>query len=102
MHFTVIARDSRAPGTLEKRLSSRAEHMEGLKMMKADGRVVDGGAMLDADGNMVGSVMLLNFPDRTALEDYLAREPYQRDGVWGEVEIIETRFVDWQKLMAAD
>lgn len=100
MHFTVIAHDRKEPGTIEKRLASRAEHMDGLKQMKADGRVVDGGAMIDADGNMVGSVMLLNFPDRQALDSYIEREPYQRDGVWGDVNIIEMRFVDWQKLMA--
>jgi sugar phosphate isomerase/epimerase len=58
--------DHKTPGTLDKRLAARAEHMEGLREMKADGRVVDGGAMLDKDGKMVGSVMLLNFPDRAA------------------------------------
>lgn len=99
MHFAIIARDSKAPGTREKRLVSRPEHMEGLKIMKADGRVVDGGAMLDGDGNMVGSVMLLDFPDRAALDAYVATEPYKRDGVWGEVDIIEMRLVDWEKLM---
>lgn len=101
MHFAVIARDRNEAGTLEKRLASRTEHMDGLRLMKADGRVVDGGAMLDGQGNMVGSVMLLYFPDRAALDEYLAREPYSRDGVWGDVEIIEVRRVDWDKLMGA-
>ena len=102
MHFAVIARDQREPGTLDKRLAARSEHMAGLKEMKADGRVVDGGAMLDAQGNMVGSVMLLNFRDRAALDEYIAQEPYKRDSVWGDVEILEVRRVDWAKLMGGD
>lgn len=99
MHFAVIARDGKASGTIEKRLASRTEHMDGLRIMKADGRVIDGGAMLDSEGNMVGSVMLLEFENRAALDAYIASEPYQRDGVWGDVEIIEMRRVDWEKLM---
>ncbi|AYM14736.1 MULTISPECIES: YciI family protein [Agrobacterium] len=102
MHFAVIARDDKASGTLDKRLASRAEHMDGLRVMKADGRVVDGGAMLDKDGNMVGSVMLLDFESRADLDAYVATEPYQRDGVWGDVEIIEMRRVDWDKLMGGN
>lgn len=99
MHYAVIARDHKTPGTLEKRLAARSEHMDGLRAMKADGRVVDGGALLDSDGKMVGSVMLLNFADRAALDAYLAQEPYQRDAVWDEVEVLEVRRVDWEKLM---
>lgn len=98
MDFALICRD--APGALKQRLAARAEHMAGLKTGKAGGTIVDGGAILDADGNMAGSVVLCRFPDRAALDDYLAREVYARDGIWGEIEIVEMRFVDWPKLMA--
>lgn len=97
MDFALICRD--APGVLDKRLAARAEHMAGLKTEKAAGTIIDGGAILDAAGNMTGSVVLCRFPDRAALDDYLAREIYARDGIWGDVEIIEMRFVDWAKLM---
>ncbi|WP_435171038.1 YciI family protein [Falsirhodobacter sp. 1013] len=97
MDFALICRDGE--GTLEQRLAARAEHMAGLKTGKAAGTIVDGGAMLDADGNMVGSVVLCRFPDRAALDEYLGTEPYARDGIWKDVEIIEMRFVDWPKLM---
>lgn len=97
MDFALICRD--APGVLETRLAARAEHMAGLKLEKAAGTIVDGGAILDDGGNMVGSVVLCRFPDRAALDAYLAREVYAREQVWGDVEIIEMRFVDWAKLM---
>ena len=56
--------------------------------------------MLDEAGNMVGSVVLCQFESRAALDDYLSREIYAREGIWGEIEIISMRFVDWSKLMA--
>ncbi|MFG6082601.1 YciI family protein [Paracoccus litorisediminis] len=97
MDFALICRD--APDVLDNRLAARAEHMAGLKLEKSAGTIVDGGAILDGEGNMAGSVVLCRFPDRAALDAYLAREVYARAGVWGEIEIIEMRFVDWPKLM---
>lgn len=96
--YVLICRD--APGMLSRRLACRAEHMAGLKVEKAAGRIVDGGAILDAEGNMTGSVVLCRFDDRSGLEAYLKREIYARDDVWGEIEILEARFVAWDKLMA--
>ena len=98
MDFALLCRD--APGVLEKRLAARTEHMAGLKVEKAAGTIIDGGAILDAEGNMSGSVVLCRFPDRAALDAYLVREVYACEGVWGEIAIIEMRFVDWAKLMA--
>ena len=99
MDFALICRDS--SGALGKRLAARAEHMAGLKVGKTDGSIVDGGAILDAQGNMVGSVVLCRFPDRTALDAYLLREVYAREEIWGDIEILDMRFVDWPKLMAS-
>lgn len=95
--YGLICRD--APGVLEKRLAARAEHMAGLKVEKAANRIVDGGAILDEAGNMAGSVVLCQFDSRADLDAYLQREIYARDGIWGDIEIIEMRFVDWPKLM---
>ncbi|MGI3170888.1 YciI family protein [Pseudooceanicola sp. C21-150M6] len=96
--FALICRD--APGVLEKRLAARAEHMAGLKVEKAAGRIVDGGAIIDDDGNMAGSVVLCAFEDRAGLDAYLEREVYAREGIWGDIEIVPLKIVDWDKLMA--
>ena len=95
--YALICRD--ASGVLERRLAARAEHMAGLKVEKGEGHIVDGGAILDVDGNMAGSVVLCRFDDRSKLDAYLAREVYAREGIWGDVEVLEMRFVDWPKLM---
>ncbi|WP_234907047.1 YciI family protein [Rhizobium rhizogenes] len=99
MQFAIIAKDHTVAGTLEKRLAARTEHMEGIRQGKAEGTIIDGGAILNAQGNMAGSVILCEFPDRAALDAYFAAEPYHRDGIWGAVEVLEFRRVDWAKLM---
>lgn len=96
--YALICRD--APGVLEERLAARAEHMAGLRVEKSAGRIKDGGAMLDAEGNMIGSVILCEFQDRAALDDFLSREVYARKNIWGDIEVLDMRFVDWAKLMA--
>ncbi|WP_223478291.1 YciI family protein [Oricola indica] len=99
MDFALICRD--APGRLAQRMAARAEHMAGLKDEKLAGTIVDGGAILDSDGEMAGSVVLCRFPDRAALDAYLEREVYSREGIWGDIEVLEMRFVDWGSLMDA-
>lgn len=95
MQFAVIARDSGAEGTLERRLACRDEHLERIFAMKRDGTIVDGGAMLDADGRMVGSVMFCDFFDRAALDAYLSDEVYAREGIWQDIEVLDMRLVSW-------
>ena len=45
------------------------------------------GAILDDGGDMIGSVLLTDFPTRTELDAWLAREPYVKEGVWQQIEI---------------
>ena len=43
--------------------------------------------VLDDEGKMKGSALVLEFPDRTALDTYLKNEPYVVEGVWQKIEI---------------
>ena len=36
---------------------------------------------------MKGSALVMEFPDRAALDDYLAKEPYVVEGVWQKIEV---------------
>jgi len=44
---------------------------------------------------MVGSMIIADFPDRASLDAYLRLEPFRRDGIWGDVEIVPFRTVNW-------
>lgn len=96
MQFTIIARDDTAAETLERRLAAREKHMERIHAMKADGSIIDGGALLDDGGRMIGSVVLCEFPDRAALDAYIASEIYFTDGVWKDIDVLPFRRVQWR------
>ncbi|HWK45198.1 MAG TPA: YciI family protein [Stellaceae bacterium] len=100
MQFVIVAKDGPGSETLARRMAARPAHMAGLRDLKAEGRIIDGGAMLGPDGAMVGSVVLCDFPDRAALDAYIATETYRREGVWQDITIYPLRRVDWAALMA--
>ena len=83
MQFLVKAYDG--DGMLEKRMEVRPRHLEG---MKALGRqIICAGGLLDDEGRMKGSALVMEFPDRAALEEYLKNEPYVVEGVWQKIEV---------------
>ena len=96
MHFAIIARDDTASGTLQKRLDARDAHLELVHAMKAEGAIIDGGAILNENGDMIGSVVSCDFPDRAALDAYLHEEIYVHEGVWKDIEILPLKRVDWR------
>ena len=56
--------------------------------MKELGRqIICAGGLLDDEGQMKGSALILEFPDRAALDEYLAKEPYVVEGVWEKIEV---------------
>lgn len=96
MQFLVKAYDG--PDMLEKRMAVRPRHLEG---MKALGRqIIAAGGLLDEDGKMKGSALVMEFPDRDALDQYLENEPYVIDGVWQkiDIEIMNVVLVNGEKI----
>ena len=83
MQFLVKAYDGE--GMLERRMAVRPRHLEGMK--KLGKQIVCAGGLLDDEGKMKGSALVLEFPDRAALDDYLANEPYVTEHVWEKVEV---------------
>ena len=82
MQFIIKAYDG--PDMLEKRMAVRPRHLEG---MKALGRqIICAGGLLDGEGKMKGSALIVEFPDRAALDEYLKNEPYVVEGVWEKIE----------------
>ena len=83
MQFVIKALDGK--GLLEKRMEVRPRHLE--NMGKVNGKVVCAGGLLDDEGKMKGSVMVMDFADKAALDAYLASEPYILEHVWEKVEV---------------
>ena len=83
MQFIIKAYDGE--GMLEKRMEVRPRHLEG--MARLGRHVVCAGGLLDGDGKMKGSVLILDLDSRGDLDAYLKEEPYIMEHVWEKVEV---------------
>ena len=87
MQFLLIGYDGTDPKAPERRLKVRAEHIENINRLKSKGECLFGGAILNDDGNMIGSMIVYEFPDRQSLDSMLKDETYINNGVWEKIEI---------------
>jgi len=87
MQFLLIAYDGTDPEALHRRLNVREGHLEKISRLKMAGEFLFGGAILDENGNMIGSMIVYEFPDRNSLDERLKNEPYITGGVWEKIEI---------------
>lgn len=85
--FMVLAYDARDAEAKARRLAARPAHFAGIEPMVAKGEIVIGGAILDDGGNMIGSIVLAEFPSRAELDAWLKREPYVTGEVWHDIEV---------------
>jgi uncharacterized protein YciI len=72
----------------------RPRHFEYARRMKAEGKIIVGGAQLSDEGKMKGSAVVLNFEDENGLQEYLKNEPYILEGVWASYTITPFRVAD--------
>jgi uncharacterized protein len=87
MQFILTGYDGTDAGALERRMNARESHLGKIAVLKKNGEVLFGGAILDDSGKMIGSVIVYEFPERKALDEVLKDEPYILNGVWKKIEI---------------
>lgn len=91
MQFSIIAYDFTDSEALERRMSCRAAHAEGLCNLWQQGKFIAGAALLDDSGKMIGSNAFFEFESREALDAWLPTEPYVIGRVWEKIEIREVK-----------
>jgi hypothetical protein len=73
------------PGALDRRMAARENHLgyvrEHLAMVKV------AGPMLNAAGEMAGSMFVIEAPDRGSVEAFSAADPYRLANVFERVEL---------------
>lgn len=87
MQFLLVAYDGTDPGAPERRMKSRPEHLEKIAVVKKAGQFLCGGAILNDEGGMIGSMILYEAESREALERMLENEPYIYNRVWEKIDI---------------
>ena len=88
MQFIIIARDHTDQEALNRRLAVRDQHLADSEKLHQENKALFGVAMLDENQNMNGSVYIMDFEDRTALDNWLKTEPYVKNNVWDNIEVI--------------
>ena len=89
MRFTIITKDKE--GALQVRLDTREAH---LAYIKDTGVVEMAGPFLNEDGQMHGSLIVLDVVDRAAAVAWAENDPYAKAGLFEKVRIEE-----WKKVI---
>jgi uncharacterized protein len=85
--YLIIARDGMDTEALERRMKARPSHFEGARQLKLHGQFIIGGAILDDNGKMNGSMMVVQFETEDDLLDWMRNEPYINENVWQSIEV---------------
>ena len=91
MLYAIIATD--VANSLEKRLSARPAHVERLKTLQAEGRMVLAGPHPAIDSNdpgaagFTGSLIVAEFDSLAAAQSWAEADPYRAAGVYAEVVV---------------
>ena len=82
MRFALMTTD--IPGALQTRLDNRDAHLAYI----ADTGVVEmAGPFLNADGQMCGSLIVLDVADLAVAQHWAANDPYAKAGLFSDVRI---------------
>ena len=87
MQFLVTAYDGIDEGAIERRLASRDEHLALTEAMLKKGTHLYAAAIMDDTDKMIGSVLIVEFPSRVELDEWLKVEPYVLGNVWDKIEV---------------
>ncbi len=97
MQFLVIGLDGTDEKAMERRLAVRDAHIALGEELLASGNMWYGAAILDDNGNMIGSSLFMNFSTEKELNEWLDREPYVIGNVWKSVKVHKCSTRDpWQ------
>lgn len=89
MLVALIARDK--PEHLQVRLDNREAH---LAYIQQTGVVAQAGPLMDQDGSMVGSLIILDVEDMAAAQGWADNDPYAKADLFETVDLIT-----WKKVI---
>lgn len=91
MLYAIIGED--VPGSLDQRLAARPAHVERLKALQDEGRLIVAGPCPAIDSpdpgpaGFTGSVIIAEFPSLADAKAWADADPYIAAGVYAEVTI---------------
>ncbi len=91
MLYSIVGEDR--PGSLEQRLAARPQHVERLKTLQAQGRLVLAGPNPAIDSpdpgaaGFSGSIIIAEFDSLEAAQDWANQDPYLQQQVYQSVTV---------------
>ena len=82
MRFALMTKDK--PGALQTRMDNREAH---LAYIKETGVVEMAGPVLDDEGQMCGSLIVLEVDDLAAAQAWADNDPYAKAGLFADVTL---------------
>jgi uncharacterized protein len=89
--FIIFALDHTDKDAINRRLAVRPAHFERVSALKKEGNFIIGAAILDDNGKMIGSNMIVQFESEEDLQAYLKTEPYIIGNVWDKINIYPSK-----------
>ncbi|WP_374381376.1 YciI family protein [Dongia sp.] len=84
MAFMIYCLDK--PNNVETRLANRPAHVEHLTKHESD--LISAGPLLTDDGQtMIGSLLVVDFAERSEVDAFLAADPYTKAGLFQSVTV---------------
>ncbi|MBM7608951.1 uncharacterized protein YciI [Lysinibacillus composti] len=87
MQYIITAYDGTDEQAINRRLMAREKHLKSVEKRVKDGQHLYGAAILDDNGKMIGSMMVVDFPSKDELDNWLKVEPYVVEHVWQKIDI---------------
>ncbi len=85
--YLVTAYDYTDADAFQRRMNVRPHHLDGARELKANGNYVIGGAILNDEGKMIGSVMIIQFETEEELQLWQQNEFYITQKIWESYDI---------------
>ena len=89
MLVALIAQDR--SNAAQVRADNRAAHLD---YIKSTGCVMQAGPFLNPEGQMIGSMIILDVPDMSAAEDWADNDPYAQAGLFEAATLTQ-----WNKVI---
>lgn len=94
MKYVIHAYDHTDADALARRMAARPDHFTYVRQLKEKGQFLLGGALLNPEGIMIGSMLVLDLETEAQLQEYMQSDPYIVQGVWEKVDVKPFRQAD--------
>ena len=91
MQFMVTPSAGPAPHPPPRPTGVWPAHLDRVKIAREAGNIIAGGAILDENGEMIGSTIYVEFESREALDEWIDQDPFVKGNVWQDITVVPIR-----------